>query len=72
MSESAEPDEPGVLKRTYRTVTPGYRGREDVEMNAIGWGLLLGLVLILIPLAPFIVIVWFVGKMLDAVTPGEE
>lgn len=72
MSESAETEDPGVLTRAYRTVTPGYRGRDDVEMNLVGWGLLLGVVLILVPLLPFIIVVWAVRKVLDIVVPSGE
>jgi hypothetical protein len=65
MSES---DEPGVLKRAYRTVTPPMRGRPDAEMDAIGLAMLAGLIVLLVPLLPFIVIVWVLTKLLDAVT----
>lgn len=69
MSQSAETDEPGVLTRAYRTVTPEYVWREDVEMDVIGWSIFLGIVVLLVPLLPFLVIVWLVGKVLD-VTVG--
>ena len=74
MSQSAESEEAGMLTRAYRTVTPEYVGREDVEMDVVGWGLFLGLVVLLVPLLPFLVIIWLVGKVLDATFPteGEE
>ena len=72
MSEAAETEDPSLVRRAYRTVTPGYRGREDVEMDLVGWGILLGLVVLLVPLLPFLVIVWLVGRVLDAVAPSGE
>ena len=63
---SDEPDDPGMLKKAYRTVSPRYQGRGDVEMNAIGWAIFLGMLAIIIPLLPFIFILWLVGKVLDA------
>ena len=54
----------GLARRTYRTVTPPYRGREDREMSAIGWALFLGMVVILLPLLPVLVLVWLVTKLL--------
>ena len=70
MSESDET--PGLVTRAYRTVTPVPRGHADSEMNAIGWGMFLGLLLLLVPLLPFIVIVWAVSKVTDAITPGDD
>jgi hypothetical protein len=64
---SSEPDEsePGVLKKTYRTVTPGYRSRPDAEMNVIGIAYFLGIVILLVPLLPFILLVWLISKFLE-------
>ena len=70
MSESDET--PGLVTRAYRTVTPAPRGHEDSEMNAIGWGMFLALLLLLVPLLPFVVIVWFVSKVIDTITPGRD
>ena len=64
---SQESDDPGMLTKVYRTVTPGYRGRDDVEMNTIGWALFLGVVILLVPLLPFLVVLWVVSKLLDAI-----
>ena len=36
--EQSDEGEPTVTE-TLRTVTPGYRGREDAEMNAFGWSI---------------------------------
>ncbi|SNZ15773.1 hypothetical protein SAMN06269185_2594 [Natronoarchaeum philippinense] len=70
MSDADE--EPSLPEKAYRTVTPGTHGRKDAEMDVIGWGLLLGLLILLIPLLPFILIVWLITKLLDAVSSGEE
>ncbi|WP_458207462.1 DUF7535 family protein [Haladaptatus sp. NG-SE-30] len=64
------------LTGALRTVTPPYRGRPDSEMNAIGIALLLGMVVILLPLLPFLVIVWLISKLTEAAAQkapvGEE
>ena len=72
MSQAADPEQPGTLTRAYRTVTPEYVWREDVEMDVIGWGLFLGVVVLLVPLLPFLIIIWLVGKVLDATVGTEE
>ncbi|NHN60917.1 hypothetical protein G9466_17785 [Halorussus sp. JP-T4] len=51
------------MKKVVRTVTPGYRGRPDAEMTTIGIAYGLGLLVLLVPLLPFIVIVWLVSKV---------
>lgn len=61
MSRSDEDDSRPVL----RTVTPPYRGRKDREMDVIGWGYLLGLLVLLVPLLPVAIALWLVGKALD-------
>jgi hypothetical protein len=63
--------EADLVRRAYRTVTPWYEGRDDVEMNTLGWALFLGLVIMLVPLLPFLLLVWLVTKVIDALTPDE-
>lgn len=53
MSDSDESTPKAVL----RTVTPPYRGRPDSEMSTIGFSIFLGLLVLLVPLLPFILIV---------------
>ena len=48
-----------------RTVTKPYRSRADSEMSIMGMLLGLGLVMVMIPLLPFILILWAVGKLTD-------
>lgn len=58
--------EPSAPVKALRTVTPYYRGREDSEMDTFGWAMFLALVILLVPLLPFVVIVWLLSKVLDA------
>ena len=58
-------DEPSTAKKAIRTVTPEYFGRPDTEMTIIGIVYFLGLVILLVPLLPFIVIIWAIGKVMD-------
>ncbi|WP_435064525.1 DUF7535 family protein [Halobaculum sp. EA56] len=61
-------DDPGLVTKAYRTVTPGYTSHGDDEMNAIGWAVFLGMLVLLFPLLPFVVVVWGVSKVIEAVT----
>jgi len=71
---SGEETEAGVATRVRRTVTPEYFGRRDVEMDVLGWTLFLGLIVLLVPLLPFIVILWVGDKVLAFLrrAEGEE
>jgi hypothetical protein len=64
----------GLLPEPLRTVTPPCRGRPDAEMDAIGWSLALGMVILLVPFLPLIAVVWAVSKVVDFLTsiPGED
>lgn len=64
MSTDQNPNS-GELKAAYRTVKPPFRGRPDSEMNVIGWAYFLGLLILLVPLLPFVLVLWAVGKLLD-------
>ncbi|WP_238392266.1 DUF7535 family protein [Halorussus amylolyticus] len=66
---------PMPAKKVLRTVTPGYRGRPDSEMTLIGIAYFLGLVVLLVPLLPFLVVVWLISKITGAIarrTPTER
>jgi len=52
-----------------RTVTEPYHSRADEEMNIIGMLYGLGLIVVLIPLIPFIVLIWLIGKLTSRPTP---
>jgi hypothetical protein len=58
-----------LLPEPLRTVTPPSRTHPDASMDAIGWGIALGLVILLVPLLPFLVIVWGISKVTEALTP---
>lgn len=63
--ERATSEQPAT-ERLYRTVTPPYFGRPDTEMDVLGWGFFLGILVLLVPLLPFMVILWVGGKLLGA------
>lgn len=48
-----------------RTVTRPYRSRPDEEMNIIGILYGLGLLIVLIPLLPFIALIWILSWLGD-------
>jgi len=50
-------DDAGSVTTVYRTVTPGYGSHSDDGMTAIGWTTLLGVLVILFPLLPFVAFV---------------
>lgn len=63
------------LRKTIRTVSPGYHSRPDSEMNAIGLGYAAILAILLLPLVPFVVLVWLVSRIAAAIRAsvgGEE
>jgi hypothetical protein len=62
-SESTE----GTVVQVYQTVTPPYRGRSNEEMNLVGYLLIGGLLILLIPLGPFLLAFWLLSKVWDAV-----
>lgn len=71
----SDEDQPGLLKRTYRTVSPGYGSRPDAEMDSVGWTIFLLMVVIFIPLLPFLLLVFLVTKVLDVLASrggGDE
>jgi hypothetical protein len=55
-------DDAGVLTKTYRSVSPRYQSRGNTEMDSIGWALFLGILVLLVPLLPFLVIVWVLER----------
>jgi hypothetical protein len=63
---SAEDETTGPAARLADTVTPAYFGRPDSEMHAIGL-LIAGLMLVLlIPLLPFVAVLWAVNRLANA------
>lgn len=45
-------------RSVIRTVTAPYRSRSDDEMNIIAMLYGLGLIIVLIPLLPFLIVIW--------------
>jgi hypothetical protein len=70
MSDS-EADE-STLEPVYRTLGKPFRARADAEMDAIGWTIFLGMLILLVPLLPFLLLVWVLTKLLDAVSPSGD
>ncbi|WP_435156102.1 DUF7535 family protein [Haladaptatus sp. DFWS20] len=74
MSQADSGAEP--VKKMFRTVTPPYHGHPDSEMNAIGIAMFLGLLVLLLPLLPFLIIVWLISKLTEGLAQkapvGEE
>ncbi|MFC6863119.1 hypothetical protein ACFQGE_06545 [Halomicroarcula sp. GCM10025817] len=68
MAESDESSD-SILPEPLRTVTPPSRTHPDQDMDIIGWGIFLGLLVLLVPLLPFIIIVWVISKVVEALTP---
>lgn len=54
------------------TVTPEYFGRPDREMDVIGWVIFLGLIVLLIPVLPFLIIVWAIDRFTNRANRGGE
>jgi len=55
-----------ALPEPLRTVTPPSGTHPDAEMDAIGWAMLVGLVVILTPLIPIIAVIWLIAKLQNA------
>ena len=60
---------PSLATSALRTVTPGTRGHPNAGMDAFGWGVFLGLVVLFVPLLPFLAIVWVVTKLAGWLDP---
>jgi hypothetical protein len=65
-TETASDDDPGVLTKTYRSVSPWYRSHPDAEMDSIGWAMFLGILVLLLPLLPFLIVVWVLERLVSA------
>jgi hypothetical protein len=59
-----------ILPEPIRSVTPLTGTRPDQEMDVFGWGMFLGIAILLVPLLPFILIVWLVSKVTEALAPN--
>ncbi|WP_411965318.1 hypothetical protein [Haloferax sp. YSMS24] len=61
----SEEESLSLPEKAYRTVTPRTGMRPDMEMDSIGWVIFLILVMLLVPLLPFIAIVYVVSKVFE-------
>ncbi|MFC7026693.1 hypothetical protein ACFQH8_02570 [Halomicroarcula sp. GCM10025710] len=61
MAESDDASD-SILPEPIRSVTPLTGPHPDAEMDVIGWGIFLGLMLLLVPLLPFIIVVWLISS----------
>ena len=64
MSESAEVDNQVGSSEGYNTTTRLYTGHSVPEMDAIGLIIFLGVLVIALPLLPFILVAWVINKLL--------
>jgi hypothetical protein len=62
----------GTQRPVLRTMNPLRKARPNAEMDAIGWAILLGLLMILLPLLPFIAIVYLFSKLFDRADPRTD
>jgi hypothetical protein len=65
-------DSDGILPEPLRTVTPPYAGRPDSEMNLVGWAMFAILLVLLIPLGPFILLAWLLSRLSGRWLTGED
>ncbi|WP_254272626.1 DUF7535 family protein [Haloarcula marina] len=70
MTDDADESSTSLLPEPLRTVTPLTGSHRDESMDVIGWGIFLGLVVLLLPLLPFILIVWLISKVTESLTPS--
>lgn len=63
MSSDSSDESASALREVLRTVTPPTGGHPDAAMDTFGWGIFLGLVVLLLPMLPFIAIVWLISKL---------
>lgn len=59
------PEEGSTAVEALRTVTPPYAGRPNAEMDVLGWGLFLGLVVLVLPFLPSLIVLWVATKLLN-------
>jgi len=68
MSDS---DDDSRLPEPLRTVTPPSGTHPDASMNAIGWLVFLGLLVILLPVLPILLLIWLFSKATEALQSEE-
>ena len=61
----SEDESLSLPEKAYRTVTPGSSTKPNIEMDSIGWTMFLLLAVLMVPLLPFIAIVYVLSKVFD-------
>jgi hypothetical protein len=51
-----------------RSVTAASDTQPDTQMNAIGWLVFAGLLILLLPVLPLLVVVWLFDKLTDSLS----
>jgi len=54
------------LPEPLRTVTPPSGTHPDAEMDAIGWLMFIGLLVVLTPLIPILAVIWLIAKLQES------
>jgi len=54
---------PEPVKRVLRTVSSPSKGGPDAEMSTIGWVMAVALLILVVPFAPVIAVVWLLSKV---------
>jgi len=57
------------LPEPLRTVTPPSGTHPDAQMDAIGWLIFLGLLVLLLPVLPLLLVVWLLSRASEALSP---
>lgn len=63
---AANGDEQSGLEQSLRTVTPITTERPNLQMNLFGYLIVIPIVLLLLPLLPFVALWWVGSKALSA------
>ncbi|WP_336001575.1 DUF7535 family protein [Halorientalis halophila] len=66
MSESET--EEATVPTQGRTVTAPYGSGPNAEMDVIGWMIMLGMLVVVVPLLPLVLLYWLVTRAVDFVT----
>ncbi|AFK18154.1 hypothetical protein E6P09_05160 [Haloferax mediterranei ATCC 33500] len=61
----SEDDSLSLSQKAYRSVTPETSMHPNIEMDSIGWTMFLILVVLMLPLLPFLIIVYALSKGFD-------
>ena len=60
-------DDLGTAEKALGTVTPGSKGHRDVSMDTIGYRTARGILIVLLPLLPILIVGWLSVRILGFV-----